>query len=215
MIHSTLRCGIVFTEHQEGRPSVINLRNDITIMAILPEKDEQIIKTHAAMICAVVQAAQNPETKKALAPALNTAEKNGWHGLVAAIRKILEGSRDMSLFGPLDEDDRIIIMSILRGLQNPSTLPEPNQKHDPNHAAPGLAAMIHAAATGDASAVQGAAHTAQQMSAVGGDMARLGAIMRRLIDGERDTKILCKGMSQDAKNLVHNILSELAKLRIH
>jgi hypothetical protein len=56
---------------------------------------------------------------------------------------------------------------------------------------------------------------AEQMSQVGGDMARLAALIRPLINGERDPEKLCRGMSASAQKLVLLILEELGKLRPH
>ena len=53
------------------------------------------------------------------------------------------------------------------------------------------------------------------MMKAGGDMARLGGMMRRLVDGERDSDKLTKGMGALGKELVINLLDELAKLRPH
>jgi hypothetical protein len=56
---------------------------------------------------------------------------------------------------------------------------------------------------------------AEQMTRVGGDMARLGAIMKRLVDGERDAEPLCRGMGAQGESLVVTILEELGRLEAH
>ena len=115
----------------------------------------------------------------------------------------------------LDEEDQVIIKSILSGIQNPSTLPDPNAAQDPAAAAPGLAAMIKAAASGDVQALQAAGSMAIQMQSAGGDMANLSAILKSLIDGERNVDKLCRGMSSSGESLVKNILDELNKVNLH
>jgi hypothetical protein len=75
--------------------------------------------------------------------------------------------------------------------------------------------MIQAAGSGDAKAFAALANMAAQMMKAGGDMARLGGMMRRLVDGERDADKLSKGMGPLGKELVVNLLDELAKLRPH
>ena len=85
-----------------------------------------------------------------LEPMLEMSAKNGWGTLVAAIREIINGKRDASALLGLDEEDRAIIETILLGIQDPSTLPDPNAKPDASLAAPGLASMIDAAGRGDA-----------------------------------------------------------------
>ena len=56
---------------------------------------------------------------------------------------------------------------------------------------------------------------AEQMVRAGGDMARLGGIMRRLVNGERDFEVLSKGMGNLGRTLLLDILSELGKSAIH
>ena len=80
-------------------------------------------------------------------------------------------------------------------------------------AAPGLADIIHAASAGDAQALQLVASMAEQMSHVGGDMARLASIIRPLVNGERDPERLCREMSAQGQSLVLAILAELGRLR--
>jgi hypothetical protein len=46
-------------------------------------------------------------------------------------------------------------------------------------------------------------------------MARLGGIMRRLVNGERDPDALCKGMGARGESLVLSILAELGQLEVH
>jgi hypothetical protein len=75
--------------------------------------------------------------------------------------------------------------------------------------------MIHAASHGDAQALQAAAFMAEQMINTQGDMRLLGGQIKRLLDGERDPDVLCKGMGTSGKELVLNLLDELNKLAEH
>jgi len=59
------------------------------------------------------------------------------------------------------------------------------------------------------------ANMAEQMVRAGGDMARLGGVMRRLVNGERDFDALSKGMGALGRNLLLDILSELGKSALH
>ncbi|HID49487.1 MAG TPA: hypothetical protein EYP40_07750 [Chromatiales bacterium] len=181
-------------------------------MKKLPEREQQIRRSHAALIHQVVQACQNPEARIELDPVLDTAASNGWEELVAVVRRILNGQREASLLHGLDEEDTVIVESILQGIQNPATLPEPGQAADPALAGPGLAQMIHAASQGNPQALQITAAMAEQMTATHGDMRQLGGIMRRLIDGERDPEVLCKGMGPSGEQLVLAIIDELNRL---
>jgi hypothetical protein len=168
---------------------------------------------HAQFINQVVTIGQQPDRQDDFEQLLTMADQSGWTDLTACIRKIFEqGRRDMELLNPLDEEDRVIAESILRGLQDPSTLPDPNAKPDPAMAAPGLATMIHAAATGDAQALQIIAEMAEQMSKTGGPMTQLAAVIRPLINGEREAEKLCKGMDSRTEQMVLGILDELRQL---
>lgn len=184
-------------------------------MGTLPDKTQQIVLAHAGLIRAVVIACQNRDRRVELEPLLDAARQNGWVNLVAAIRRVLAGTRDHSVLLGLDDEDRIILEAILRGLQDPAGLPEPQSRPDPTLAAPGLAAIIHAAAGGDLTALQLLGDMGTQMLNAGGDMARLSAILRRLVDNERDPDLLCRGMSPRGAQLVHSLLQELAHLRAH
>jgi hypothetical protein len=146
---------------------------------------------------------------------LKQARENGWQELVATIRKILAGSRDTALLNGLDDEDAVIVRSILRGLQNPDTLPDLTKGVDGAMAAPGIAAMINGARRGNLETLQLLGGMAQQMLKAGGDMARLAGIMRPLVQGERDADKLTAGMGAEGEKLVIAILNELGKLDTH
>lgn len=181
----------------------------------LPDKEQQIVDAHMGLIHRVVIACQNPGAVPDLERILGEAEHNGWMSLVDAIRKILGGRRDTALLKPLDEEDSVIVTSILRGIQDPTTLPDPTRDFDAGMAAPGIAAMVHGARTGNLETLQLLANMAQQMLAAGGDMARLAGIIRPLVQGERDADRLTQGMSVEGEKLVLAILQELGKLDVH
>jgi hypothetical protein len=181
-------------------------------MATLPEKDQQIIEAHTGLIHRVVIGCQNPGMVPDLEDILKQAEQNGWLQLVAAIRRILSGSRDVTILKSLDEEDQVIISSILRGLQNPETLPDLREGVSGAMAAPGIAAMVNGARSGNLETLQLLGDMAQQMLRAGGDMARLAGILRPLVKGERDADKLTEGMGPEGEKLVLGILAELAKL---
>ena len=147
--------------------------------------------------------------------ALVVSEQNGWDKLVAAIRKILNGSREQSILNGLDDEDTVIVTAILRGLQDPTTLPRPEEKPDATLAAPMLANLINDARRGDHNAVIMLGGMAEQMSMAGGDMASVGAILKDLIDGERDVDKLCDKVGPQGESLIVQILAELGKLEVH
>jgi len=184
-------------------------------MAELPDAVEQVRRMHAPFIHAVVGALRDRARLPELMQTLAEAEAQGWANLAGALRRVVEGQRDATLKLGLDDEDRIIVDAVLMGLDNPATLPDLKQQADGRAAAPGLAAMILAAARGDAKALSVLADMAQQMVRAGGDMARLGGIMRRLVNGERDADLLAKGMGPLGRQLLLGILEELGKGGMH
>lgn len=180
-----------------------------------PEKKEQILQTHASLVIAVVQTIHQPALKPQLNQVLQQSEQNGWKSLVDVIKKIVAGSREQSLINGLDEEDAVIVDSILRGLQDPSTLPQVEQQGDASQAGPMMARLIDEARRGDHNALSLLGNMAEQMSAAGGDMANLGAVLKDMIDGERNVDKLCSRMGPQGESLVTQILSELAKRDTH
>ena len=185
----------------------------------LPDKAEQIRRVHAAFIGKAVELLQRPEARADWEALLASMTQNGWNALVEALQTMRAGERDpRRILGPLsglDDEDEVLVEAILRGLQDPSSLPSPQQGGDPRVAAPGLAHMIHAARTGDAQALALLGTMGEQMSKVRGDMAQIAGVLRRLVDGERDPKRLGKRMSAQGRQLLAGILEELAGLEGH
>ncbi|MEE9303099.1 MAG: hypothetical protein V3U84_04855 [Thiotrichaceae bacterium] len=186
-------------------------------MQNFPDKSQQIMQTHSSLIRLVVHALQQTELQPKLEEVLMISANNGWTNLVATIRKIISGERNRETLGGLDEEDNIIVNAILDGIQNPALLPEDNSAAggDATMAAPGIAHMIHEAATGNAQALVLLSNMAEQMSNAGGDMSRLGGIMKKIIDGERDPEVLSVGMSQQGRSLLLSILDELGRTQAH
>jgi hypothetical protein len=180
-----------------------------------PTREEQIRQTHAALIVAVVKASQNRDRMPELNQLLDAAEAQGWTDLVPVIRRILEGERGPKLLLGLDEEDSVIVAAIVQGMVDPTTLPDPDAKPDPMHAAPGLAAIVHAASRGDTQALQMLGGMAEQMQQAGGELARVGGNLRRLLNGERDAEQLTKGMGVMGRQLMESILEELGRLDLH
>jgi hypothetical protein len=184
-------------------------------VADIPDRHEQIRRVHARFICQVVEACGAPDRRQDLEILLNEAAQSGWQALVGAVRLIAAGERGSKVFAGLDEEDQVIAEAILRGLQDPSTLPDPEAKSDPALAAPGLAQMIHLAGRGNAQALVLIGNMAEQMSKVGGSMGHLAAVIRPMINGERDPERLCGRMDTQTTQLVLDILRELGRLEVH
>ncbi|NTV96037.1 MAG: hypothetical protein HGA75_11590 [Thiobacillus sp.] len=184
-------------------------------MAELPAAAEQVLKMHAPFIHAVVDAIRNRALIPQLLEMLREAESRGWPILVSCVRQIIDGQRERTLLLGLDEEDKVIVEAILAGIDNPATLPPLGQAGDARAAAPGLATMIQLAARGNVEAFATLANMAEQMMKAGGDMARLGGIMRKLIDGERNEAKLTKGMGEMGRKLVRDLLAELERATLH
>jgi len=181
----------------------------------LPSYEQQIIQTHAGLIVQIAQAVFDAQVRTVAESSIEQLRRFGETALADALSQILNGSRDQGLLSGLDEADQVIVTTILQGIQNPDTLPNPKSEGDAAAAAPGLAHMIHASATGNAQALQLLASMAEQMTAAGGDMKYLGGVMRKMVNGEREPDLLTKGMGSQGESLVLAILEELAKFDLH
>lgn len=177
----------------------------------LPDRTQQIITSYAQFIYGVATACSQPALTHQLQPMLAQAEQQGWDKLVTALRLVIAGRRDSGVYADLDVDEQIIVEAILCGIQDPTTLPDPGQSADPNAAAPGLASMILASAQGDVAALSALASMSEQMVKAGGDMAKLGGSMRRMVNGERDIDQLTRGMSAKGRDLMAKLVGELSK----
>jgi hypothetical protein len=181
-------------------------------MADTPDLKEQILQSHAGLIHRVVMHCNNPGSIPDLEQVLRQAQENDWAQLVAAIRDVVAGKREASILLGLDDEDRVIVEAILRGLQDPGTLPDLEADFDSDMAAPGIASLIHASRRGNAHALQLVANMAKQMLAAGGDMGILAGRIRPLVEGERDADKLGENMSGKGQALMMKILEELLKL---
>jgi hypothetical protein len=181
-------------------------------MTSTPELSEQILQSHTGLIHRIVMHCNSPGSVPDMEQVLQQAEENEWTQLVTAIRDIMSGNRDESILLGLDDEDKVIVESILRGLQDPSTLPELQTDFDSDMAAPGIAGLIHASRNGNAQALQIIANMAKQMLQAGGDMGILAGRIRPLVEGERDADKLAENMTENGQQLITNILEELLKL---
>ena len=178
----------------------------------LPDTNEQILQSHSGLIHRVVMHCNNPGSVPDIEQVLQMASENDWMALVTVIRDIMSGNRDESILLPLDEEDRVIAESILRGLQDPNTLPDLETDINSDMAAPGIAGLIHASRNGNAQALQIIGNMAKQMLAAGGDMGILAGRIRPLVDGERDPDKLTEKMTDKGQTLMLQIIEELVKM---
>lgn len=181
-------------------------------MTTSPDLTEQILTSHSGLIHRVVMHCNNPGSVPDMEQVLQQAEENEWTQLVASIRDIMSGNRDESMLLGLDDEDKVIVETILRGLQDPSTLPALDTDFDSDMAAPGIAGLIHASRNGNAQALQIIANMAKQMLQAGGDMGILAGRIRPLVEGERDADKLAENMTDKGQKLITDILEELLKL---
>lgn len=184
-------------------------------MNFAQEKQQQVTQVHAGLIVNIVHSLSDPSLMPAVEQLLKLSEENGWGQLVTGIRRIIKGDRDSSILKGIDEEDAIILDAILRGIQDQSTLPNPEQKADPALAAPMLAQLIHDSARGDANALAMLGTMAEQMSNTKGDLSRFSTLIKPMVDGERNVDMLCDKIGPQGESLVVSILSELGKLESH
>jgi len=177
-----------------------------------PDTTEQILTSHSGLIHRIVMHCNNPGTVPDLEQVLQQAEENDWKQLVAVIRDIMSGNREESILLGLDDEDRVIAESILRGLQDPATLPDLQADFDSDMAAPGIAGLVHASRTGNTQALYIIGNMAKQMLAAGGDMGILAGRIRPLVEGERDVDKLSENMTDTGQKLMLEIVEELLKL---
>ncbi len=183
-------------------------------MAPLPERRDQVRLAHSRLIHQIVAACQNAGALPAAEESLRVADANGWDGLAASLQRILDGRRDSAaLLQGLDEEDSIIVESVLAGLQDPGCLPPAGSASDPSFAAPGIAGIVVAARRGDQQALQWLGLMATQMQHSGGDMAKIGACLGPLSRGQNSVLNLGKGMGHAGCSLLYQILEEITKLQ--
>lgn len=178
----------------------------------LPGRRAQILGTHAGLIQAVVAAVHNRDLVGPLEQALAPAVTQGWTLLIQAIRLILQGRRDAAVLRDLDEDDRVIVGAILQGLADPSSLPQ-TLPADPTVAAPGLGILVASALDGDQSGRAVVLDLAAQMVRAEGSLGALGAALRLLLQGETNVERLARGMDTAGRQLLLDLLTELAQRR--
>ena len=174
-------------------------------------KDELLLE-NAGLIHRVVMHCNAPGSVPDLGQILQQAEENDWKKLVAAIRSIMSGNRDHSIVHDLDEEDTIIIESILNGIENPGSLPLVAADFHSDQAAPGIANLIYASIQGNAHSLNLIANTARQMLDAGGDFKIIAGRIRPMIEGERDLGKLTADMTEQGQKLMTEILAELMVL---
>ena len=177
-----------------------------------PDTTEQILQSHSGLIHRVVMYCNNPGSVPDMDQVLHQAEQNDWQHLVTAIRAIMAGNREESVMLGLDDEDRVIVEAILRGLQDPATLPDLKGDFDYSMAAPGIAGLVHAARGGNLQALLIVSTLSKQMLDAGGDMGILAGRIRPLVDGERDADKLTEKMGEKGQKLMLDIIDELLKL---
>lgn len=178
----------------------------------LVDNTQNIIQENADLIHLVVLSLFDPQYLPQLEFNLSQAENNGWTSLVSAIRKVIAGERNVKVFEYLDNEDQVIITSILAGIVDPTSLPEITKAVDPTYAGPVLARLIHAAGKGDTKSNNELATMTSEAAKCGGDLSRIASVIEILIEGERDKDALCSIMGGSGIALMDEILKELNRL---
>lgn len=181
-------------------------------MANPANQREAVLQEHSSLIHLVIMTVAAPENLPQLGQQLELAEANGWTSLVQAVRTIVSGERDIDTFPDLDEEDRIIIESILAGISDPATLPGLVSTVDPDAAGPGIARMIHDIGTGSSGAQQIFDQMIQQLTQAEPELASVAERLNRIVAGERDMGQLGEGLSDIGVVLIRSVLDELMPL---
>ena len=173
---------------------------------------EEILRDHSTLIHRVVMHCNEPGSVSDLEQILQIAEENGWQKLVATIRNIMSGNRERALLHDLDEEENIIIESILNGLEDPGTLPTVSADLNSAMAAPGIASLIHAPMQGNPESLNIISNLIKQMLDAGGEYAFIAGCIKRMIEGERDLAKLTVDTSEQEQSLIAGVLTELKTL---
>lgn len=181
-------------------------------MSYLAKDMQNIAQENADLIHLVIMAVYDPQFMPQLESVLVQAEGNGWTSLVAAIRKVTTGERNIGEFHDLDDEDQTIIAAILNSINDPTKLPELTNVADPAMAGPMIARLVHAAGRGDAAARSELSAMTGKMAGCGGDLSCIAAIMDVLVEGERDPETLYAVMDGPGMTLIDEILKELNRL---
>ncbi|HFD11214.1 MAG TPA: hypothetical protein ENJ32_01915 [Crenotrichaceae bacterium] len=173
---------------------------------------EDILNDHAQLIHRVVTHCAEPGTVADLEQFLELAEMNDWVKLVKTIRNIMSGNRDNSLLDNLDEEEYIVIKSILNGIENPETLPPIAIDLNSDMAAPGIASLIHASSQGNVESKNIIEGLTSQMSNAGSEYTTIALSIEKMMRGERNFDKLTEDMSEAGHKLITGIIAELSML---
>lgn len=172
----------------------------------------ELSQEDAVLVRLVVEAIKFPQYQPTLEKHLALAEAaGGWTDLVAAIKKILAGARLLDQFDSLDDEDRRVIIAILRGLDDFSDLPDASNVVDPQKTGLKVATLVMAMRCGNAQAGQSLSEIVAMMNNMGGDMQHVSGAIVQIVNGERDTDKLCSNTAQVGTSIVQRVLEELRK----
>lgn len=172
---------------------------------------DEMNQEDAVLVRLVVEAMHFPQHFPTLNDHLEQAEQSGWTALVNAIRNILQGERDLSSFESLDDEERRIVIAILRGLDDASELPDVVNVVDPQKAGLKIATLIMAIRCGNAQAGQSLTAMLSQMGRAGGEMTQVSEALLQAANGERDVDRLCRNTGRMGSKIIQSVLAELNK----
>ena len=179
-----------------------------------PDRDQQIIQTHAAFICQAVELLQRHDADQMLTALLANVADNGWNALANVVRQFAAGRRDLLIMHRIwTMEDRVIAAAILRGLQDPVDPAGPHRKAI-RRLRPRPGAYDPRGVERQRAGAEPDGQMAEQMSKVGGDMSRVAAVIRPMINGEREQSA-CARLDVRGRQLVLQILDELGRLGSH
>jgi hypothetical protein len=116
------------------------------------------------------------------------------------------GNRERVLLHELDEEENIIIESILNGLEDPGTLPTVTADLNSALAAPGIASLIHASMQGNPESLNIISDLTKQMKDTDGDNSNIAESIITMIDKEHDLAKLTADRLEQEQILLADIL---------
>lgn len=177
--------------------------------------EDTTLQERALLIHLAVEAVRVPASRAHLDTLLAQASENGWVALVGAIQKILTGERNLANLGALDDEDRKIILAILRGIEDRASLPDIASGLDIGKTAMEIGTLILAVRWGNEEAIKALSSLTTQMTAATGDIAQVGLVLRLLVSGERRLERLSYNMGETGTLIVREILAVLEKREVY
>lgn len=178
----------------------------------LSSDTKKILQENADLIHLVILALSDSKFIPQLNANLEQAEKNGWTDLVASVRKIISGVRDIAEFPDLDNEDRTVINGILKGIEDPASLPAVENSVEPDKIGTTIANYVYETNAGNKDARNNLNILSAELISGPGDLKQIASVIGLLVQGERDKQVLCGNMGHTGIAIIESILEEMTRL---